>query len=127
MGNIKFPKVAITGGGGYVGSALVPYLIDRGYEVTVLDLFWYGENVYPGLSEEGRKKLKIVKGDIRNKADLRRAFSDQDAVLHLACISNDPSFELQPNLGKSINFDCFAGIVDTVKECNVKRFVYASS
>lgn len=125
MAELKFPKVAITGGGGYVGSALVPYLIDKGYEVTVLDLFWYGDDVYPDLKD--RSKLRKVKGDIRNKADLKKAFEGQDAVLHLACISNDPSFEMQPNLGKSINYDCFADIMATVKECNVKRFIYASS
>ena len=125
MASIRFPKVAITGGGGYVGSALVPYLIDRGYEVTVLDLFWYGDDIYPDL--EGSGKLRKVKGDIRNEDDLRRAFEGQDAVLHLACVSNDPSFDLKPTLGKEINYDCFAGILKTVKEAGVKRFIYASS
>jgi nucleoside-diphosphate-sugar epimerase len=125
VAGVKFPKVAITGGGGYVGSRLVPFLIDNGYEVTVLDLFWYGEDVYSEVKD--RSKLKLVKGDIRNRADLKKAFTGQDAVLHLACISNDPSFELQPHLGKSINYDCFDGIMKTVKECGVKRFVYASS
>lgn len=123
--NLKFPKVAITGGGGYVGSALVPYLIDLGYEVTVLDLFWYGQEVYPDLVD--KSKLRLIKGDIRNPADLKEAFTGQDAVLHLACISNDPSFELQPELGKSINYDAFGKILSMVKECGVKRFVYASS
>ncbi len=125
MAGVKFPKVAITGGGGYVGSQLVPHLIDKGYEVTVLDLFWYGDDVYPDVKD--KTKLKKVKGDIRNPADLKKAFAGQDAVLHLACISNDPSFELQPNLGKSINYDCFAGIMQAVKDAGVKRFVYASS
>jgi nucleoside-diphosphate-sugar epimerase len=123
--DIKFPKVAITGGAGYVGSMLVPFLIDRGYEVTVLDTFWYGDDVYPQLKD--RSKLKKIKGDIRNKTDLKKAFEGQDAVLHLACVSNDPSFDLQPNLGKSINYDCFADIISTVKDCGVKRFIYASS
>ena len=125
MGILKFPKVTITGGAGYVGSALVPYLLDRGYEVTVLDLFWYGDEFFN--SVKGNPKLHLIKGDIRNRADLATAFKNQDAVIHLACISNDPSFELQPNLGKSINYDAFAGILDTVKECKVKRFLYASS
>ncbi len=125
MAELKFPKVAITGGGGYVGSALVPHLIDKGYDVTVLDLFWYGENVYPGFNDH--PKLKRVKGDIRDPKALQEAFKGQDAVLHLACISNDPSFEMQPNLGKSINYDCFADIMKTVKNEKVKRFIYASS
>lgn len=125
MAQVKFPKVAITGGGGYVGSALVPFLVDKGYEVTVLDLFWYGDNIYPDLKDQS--KVRKIKGDIRNKADLKKAFEGQDAVLHLACISNDPSFEMQPDLGKSINYDCFKDITATVKECGVKRFIYASS
>ncbi len=50
-----------------------------------------------------------------------------DAVIHLACVSNDPSFELDPELGKSINFDCFLGILRACKAGGVKRFVYASS
>jgi nucleoside-diphosphate-sugar epimerase len=125
MAEIKFPKVAITGGAGYVGSMLVPYLVDRGYEVTVLDTFSYGDDVYPHLKDP--TKLKKVKGDIRNPADLKKAFTGQDAVLHLACVSNDPSFDLQPELGKTINYDCFKSIISTVRDCGVKRFVYASS
>ncbi len=118
-------KVAITGGAGYVGSMLVPDLIERGHEVTVLDTFWYGEDVYPEVRD--RSRLRKIKGDIRNPADLKKAFTGQDAVLHLACVSNDPSFDLQPHLGKSINYDCFADIMRTVRGCDVKRFIYASS
>lgn len=125
MAEVKFPKVAITGGAGYVGSALVPFLLDRGYEVTVLDLFWYGDDFFSHL--KSNPKLHLIKGDIRKPTDLKRAFQGQDAVLHLACISNDPSFELQPNLGKTINYDCFADILKTVRDSNVKRFIYASS
>jgi nucleoside-diphosphate-sugar epimerase len=127
LAEIKFPKVAVTGGAGYVGSMLVPYLIDRGHEVTVLDTYWYGDDVYPQLKTAERNRLHKVKGDIRNKADLKKAFAGQDAVLHLACVSNDPSFDLQPNLGKSINYDCFNDIMTTVRDSGVKRFVYASS
>ncbi|OGH56864.1 MAG: UDP-glucose 4-epimerase [Candidatus Lindowbacteria bacterium RIFCSPLOWO2_12_FULL_62_27] len=118
-------RVAITGGAGYVGSALVPYLIDLGHEVTVLDLFLYGENVFNGLRQPGR--LACVKGDIRNPADLAKAFKGAEAVIHLACISNDPSFELDPHLGKSINYDAFAKILAAVRGCGARRFIYASS
>ena len=50
-----------------------------------------------------------------------------DAVIHLACISNDPSFDLNPDLGKSINYDCFRPLVKAAKDAGVKRFIYASS
>jgi len=114
-------KVAITGGGGYVGSALVPYLEAAGFQVKVVDLFHYGEHVLDGT------KAARVKGDIRDEALLTREFAGMDAVIHLACISNDPSFELDPQLGKSINFDAFPGILRSVRANGVRRFIYASS
>ncbi len=120
---LKLPRVCITGGAGYVGSALVPHLIRLGYDVTVLDLFWFGDN----WSLHDRSRIRKIRGDIRNPADLRKAFAGQDAVIHLACISNDPSFEIQPKLGKSINYDCFSEITRAVVGAGVKRFLYASS
>jgi nucleoside-diphosphate-sugar epimerase len=114
-------NVAITGGAGYVGSALVPYLESFGYNVKVVDLFLYGEHVLNGT------KAARVKGDIRDEPLLHREFQGMDAVIHLACVSNDPSFELDPGLGKSINFDCFPGILRAVRAGGVKRFIYASS
>jgi nucleoside-diphosphate-sugar epimerase len=114
-------KVAITGGAGYVGSALVPFLAAQGYDVKVIDLFLYGQEPLAGA------KATLVKGDIRDEALLTREFRGMDAVIHLACVSNDPSFELDPELGKSINYDCFPGILRAVKAGGVRRFVYASS
>ena len=115
-------KIFITGGAGYVGSKLVPKLLESGYEVTVLDLMIYGENVL-----DNHKKLKKIKGDIRNKNLLEKIIPGHDAVLHLACISNDPSFELNPSLGKSINYDAFEPLVKVSVESKVNRFIYASS
>ena len=115
-------KIFITGGAGYIGSKLVPKLLESGYEVTVLDLMIYGENVL-----DDHKKLKKIKGDIRNKNLLEKIIPGHDAVLHLACISNDPSFELNPSLGKSINYDSFEPLVKVSVESKVNRFIYASS
>ena len=115
-------KVFITGGAGYVGAVLVPNLLEKGYEVTVLDLMIYGENVLPK-----HPNLNTVKGDIRDQALLKKLIPGHDAVIHLACISNDPSFELNPDLGKSINLDAFQPLVEISKNCSVKRFIYASS
>ena len=115
-------KILITGGAGYVGSKLVPDLIKLGHSVTVLDLMIYGENV---LSDD--TKLVKIKGDIRDQALLKKIIPSHDVVIHLACISNDPSFELNPSLGKSINLDAFEPLVKISSESQITRFIYASS
>ena len=115
-------KVFITGGAGYVGAVLTPYLLDKGYEVKVLDLMIYGEKVL-----QEHKNLKILKGDIRDLKLIERESKDCDVFIHLACISNDPSFELNPKLGKSINLDAFEPIVKIAKKNSISRFIYASS
>lgn len=115
-------KVFITGGAGYVGAMLVPRLIEEGYFVTVLDLMMYGKNVF--LPNDN---LNVIEGDIRDKELLKREIPGHANVIHLACISNDPSFELNPELGKSINLDAFEPLVRISKEASVERFIYASS
>lgn len=118
-------KVLVTGGAGYVGAVLVPKLLDRGYQVRVLDLFIYGEQALDEVRHH--PNLELVRGDIRHRSTLERALPGCDAVIHLACISNDPSFELNPELGKSINYDAFFDLVDVSKDQGVRRFIYASS
>lgn len=115
-------KIFITGGAGYVGSKLVPKLLDLGHSVTVLDLMIYGEEVL-----EEHPNLKKIKGDIRNQKLLEKIIPGHNAVIHLACISNDPSFELNPSLGRSINYDAFEPLVKISRENFVNRFIYASS
>tara|TARA_R110002167_G_scaffold52698_3_gene151895 strand:+ start:74 stop:1078 length:1005 start_codon:yes stop_codon:yes gene_type:complete len=125
MSNAKQWNVMVTGGAGYVGSCLVPKLLAAGHKVTVLDLFIYGQGVFNGSGQN--PNLRCVKGDIRDIAAVKDALTGCDAVIHLACISNDPSFELDPDLGRSINYDCFRPMVRAAKEEGVKRFIYASS
>jgi nucleoside-diphosphate-sugar epimerase len=115
-------NILITGGAGYVGAELVPRLLELGYSVTVIDLMLYGEEVL-----STHHNLRMVKGDIRDLALLKELLEGQHIVIHLACISNDPSFELNPFLGKSINLDAFEPLVRLSKESGVKRFIYASS
>ena len=117
--------VFVTGGAGYVGSALVPQMLSRGYRVKVLDLFIYGREVFDSIKHDAN--LELIQGDLRDQALLRQALPGCDAVIHLACISNDPSFELNPDLGKSINFDAFEPLVQISQAAGVKRFIYASS
>ena len=117
--------VLITGGAGYVGSVLVPRLLELGHTVTVLDLYMFGHHVLDTVANHPR--LIQIKGDLRNQSVVEKAVTGCDSVIHLACISNDPSFELDPALGKSINFDAFRPLVQASKRAGVKRFIYASS
>jgi len=121
----KLKTVFVTGGAGYVGAALVPALLEAGYGVKVFDLYLYGNDVLGAV--KGNPRLEQIKGDIRDRKRLERVIPGCDAVIHLACISNDPSFELDPGLGKSINYDAFIDLVKVSKASGVKRFIYASS
>ena len=115
-------KILIIGGGGYVGSALADYLFEKGYEVSIYDLFIYGQDVF-----KYKDKLNIIPGDIRDEKKLSKIIEGNEILIHLACISNDPSFELNPKLGKSINFDAFEPIIKLSVQKGIKRFIYASS
>lgn len=117
--------VLVTGGAGYVGSVLTPKLLEAGFGVKVLDWCIFGEDVLKEVAEHPR--LEIIRGDIRDRGLLERSLPGCQAVIHLACVSNDPSFDLDPTLGKSINYDAFFDLVDVSKKSGVQRFIYASS
>ena len=118
-------RILVTGGGGYVGAVLVPKLINLGYKVRVLDLFIYGEHVLDAIKDNA--SLEVIEGDIRDNSLLESCTTEVDTVIHLACISNDPSYELDPLLSKSINYDAFLELVRISKRNGVKHFIYASS
>ena len=120
-------KVLIIGGGGYVGVELQRLLAESNYQVRVLDTFWYASGKWDKSDGLFTHNIEYVKGDIREKEVLRRALTGVDFCIHLACISNDPSFELNPNLAKSINFDAFLGFVEEVNISSVVSVFYASS
>jgi len=117
--------VVVFGGAGYVGAILVPKLIHEGFNVKVFDTFWYGEKIFGDFINNQR--LEIVKGDVRDSTAVAVALKNATDVIHLACISNDPSFDLDPKLGKSINLDSFPELVRIAKKSGVKRFIFASS
>jgi nucleoside-diphosphate-sugar epimerase len=115
-------KVLVTGGAGYKGCVLVPKLLDAGYQVLVYDLMLFG-----GAGLPAHPHLDVVKGDLRDTGHYSSYLRGVHSVIHMACISNDPSFELDPGLSKKINYDCFEPIVAASKEAGVRRFIYVSS
>ena len=91
-------NILITGGGGYVGSYLVPFLLKKDFHITVYDRFYFNSNYLPN-----HKNLRIINGDIRDITKFEKSLENIDCVIHLACISNDASFELDKDLSKSTN------------------------
>ena len=116
-------KVLITGGAGYIGSLLTPQLLDDGYEVTVYDIMFFGDDFLP----KDHPNLTVIEGDLRDTPRLAEALKGHDAVINLACISNDASFELDERISTTINLDAFEPAVMAAKAASVRRFIYASS
>jgi len=120
---MNFKKIFITGGAGYVGSRLVPELLKKGYELTVYDIMYFGDDFLP----KKNSRLKIIKGDIRDKEKLYKSCKNNEIFLNLACISNDTSFALDEKLSTSINLDAFEPMVIAAKNSGIKRFIHAST
>ena len=113
--------VLITGGAGYVGTLLTKQLLNRNYKIIVYDTFWFGDFI------EDHKNLKKIKGDIRDIKKLSDIKDKIDSVIHLACISNDNTFELNPKLSEQINYNSFQPLINFLKKKGVERFINASS
>ena len=123
-------KILVPGGAGYVGSVLVPELLKKGYEVIVFDTFWYWKSSQEFLEKtglQGNNKVRVIKGDLRNREEVKEAVTGVDTVIQLASISNDPSSDLDKKFTHSVNYDGNINIIEESKKAGVKRFIYASS
>lgn len=116
-------RVTVFGGCGYVGSYLVPHLLADGHDVRVMDIMWFGD----GYLSKDNGHLKLIEGDVRNVDAVKAAVRGSEAVIHLSCVSNDHSCQLDEALSQSINIDAFEPTVRACKDAGVRRFIYASS
>ena len=108
-----------------MGSKLIPKLLKKGYIVKVYDTFWYGKDIFS--ENKSNPKLELIEADIRDSDKLSNSIKGCTDVIHLACISNDPSYDLDPKLGEEVNFNSFEPLVNYSVNSGVQRFIYASS
>jgi nucleoside-diphosphate-sugar epimerase len=118
-------RVAVIGGAGYVGSTLVRRLLERDYDVTVLDAFLYGNEAV--VEHAGRRRMRMVRGDIRNVEAVVRGCKGADAIVHLGGLVGDPSCAVDAQLTLEINLRATAMIAEVARGLGVRRLVFASS
>lgn len=112
-------NILVTGGCGYIGTVLVPLLLDKGHDVTVVDVMWFG-NYLPS-----HKKLKVIQDDTRNIDNIH--LDGIDVIIHLANIANDPCGELNAKLSWEVNALATMQLIDKAVRSKVKQFLFACS
>jgi nucleoside-diphosphate-sugar epimerase len=119
-------SILITGGAGYIGSALIGFLLDKGHEVVAIDSLVYGDK--PLLSYMDNDKFTFYKGDVSNEEDIKKVVTkDVDAIVHLAAIVGDPACKARPDIAKKTNWDGSTLLVNYADKIGVKRFIFAST
>jgi nucleoside-diphosphate-sugar epimerase len=118
-------RALVIGGAGYIGSALLPRLLDAGYQVRILDLLIYGqEPIRPWLDDP---RLEVVRADFRQVDRVVSAMQDVDAVIHLGAIVGDPACALDEGLTTEINLMATRMIAEVAKGYGVRYFIFAST
>lgn len=118
-------KILVTGGAGYIGSVLTRQLLEKGYEVRVLDRLMYGGE--PIIDLFNYPNFEFIKGDVRNREDVEKAVEGVTCIAHLAAIVGDPACAKDPELSKSTNLEGSKLLYDIANDKGVKKFVFAST
>ncbi len=118
-------KVLVTGGAGYIGSVLVRQLLNKNYEVRVLDSLKFGGDALYDVMLNPR--LEFIKGDIRNNDDIDKALVGIDAIAHLAAIVGDPACKKYSEEAMETNWIASVALFEAAEKAGVKRFVFAST
>src|SRR5574342_1087071 len=118
-------KVLLTGGSGYLGSLLKRKLLEKNYQVRVLDNFLFGKDSLKDVIRN--KKLELVEGDVRDLTIVSKSLKDIDVVVHLASIVGTQSSELDPKTSIEIKYMATRNIAELCKLYKIKQFVFAST
>lgn len=118
-------RVLVIGGAGYIGSALIPKLLDAGYQVRVLDIMMFGESTLAAVRNHPR--LELIKGDFRHADEVVQAMQDVETVVHLGAIVGDPACSLDENLTIDVNLCATKMVADYAKRHRIPRFIFAST
>src|SRR5262245_36190252 len=121
----KAQKILLVGGAGYIGSALLPMLLENGYHVRLLDLFLYGSEAIRDFLHHPR--LEIMRADFRQVDKVVEATRNMDAVIHLGAIVDDPACALNEDLTIEVNLMATRMIAEVAKGSGVSRFIFAST
>ncbi len=116
-------KILITGGAGFVGSTLVPILLQKGFDVTVIDNLMYHQDSL--LGNALNKNFHFILGDVRNEAVMKPAIRDADTIIHLAAIVGEPACRMHPDLANSVNLKA-SELINNLRSKN-QTLIFAST
>ena len=118
-------RILVTGGAGYLGSVLSRKLLDKGYQVRLIDALWYGKESIEDLIPN--KNFELIQNDIRNLVVTVKALKDVDAVIHLASIVGMPASSIEPKSSEEINYLATKNIAELCQLHNISTYIFAST